>query len=77
MHKIKQDSNLDLESTPYLPQHILGDSLPLAGKEERRLSGQFLLDNDYVPPRGIKKIMQYRAGDWPVYSFFLVFLSSP
>ena len=76
MHKIKRDSSPALESIPYLPQHMPGDSPPHAGKEERRLSNQFLLDDDYVPPKGVKKIMQYRVGDWPLYSFFLAFVSS-
>lgn len=34
---------------------------------------QFLLGEDYKPPTGIKKWMQMRIGDWPVYSFFLAF----
>ena len=32
---------------------------------------EFLLGKDYVPPTGIKKWMQVRIGDWPVYSLFL------
>lgn len=32
---------------------------------------EFLLGSDYVPPTGLKKWMQLRIGDWPVYSFFL------
>ncbi|KAJ5565716.1 hypothetical protein N7535_007354 [Penicillium sp. DV-2018c] len=32
---------------------------------------EFLLGHDYVPPTGLKKWMQMRLGDWPVYSFFL------
>ena len=32
---------------------------------------EFLLGKDYVPPSGIKKWMQVRIGDWPVYSLFL------
>ena len=34
---------------------------------------QFLLGEDYKPPTGIKKWMQMRIGDWPLYSFFLAF----
>ena len=34
---------------------------------------QFLLGEDYRPPTGLKKWMQYRIGDWPVYSLFLGF----
>jgi alpha-1,3-glucan synthase len=32
---------------------------------------EFLLGADYVPPTGLKKWMQLRIGDWPVYSIFL------
>lgn len=32
---------------------------------------EFLLGDDYVPPSGLKKWMQMRIGDWPVYSLFL------
>ncbi|KAL8840879.1 MAG: hypothetical protein Q9170_001143 [Blastenia crenularia] len=34
---------------------------------------QFLLGNDYKPPTGLRKYMQMRIGDWPLYSFFLAF----
>ena len=34
---------------------------------------QFLLGDDYKPPTGLKKWMQIRIGDWPLYSFFLAF----
>ena len=40
-------------------------------------SDEFLLDENYVPPRGLRKFMQYRIGDWPVYSFFMAFVSCP
>ncbi|KAN0076355.1 putative alpha-1,3-glucan synthase [Elaphomyces granulatus] len=32
---------------------------------------EFLLGKDYVPPTGLKKWMQLRIGDWPIYSFLL------
>ncbi|EEH18163.2 hypothetical protein PABG_00726 [Paracoccidioides brasiliensis Pb03] len=34
---------------------------------------EFLLGRDYVPPTGLRKWMQLRIGDWPIYSFFLAF----
>ena len=34
---------------------------------------EFLLGKDYVPPTGLRKWMQMRIGDWPVYSLFLGF----
>lgn len=32
---------------------------------------EFLLGEDYIPPTGLKKWMQIRLGEWPVYSLFL------
>ncbi|OJJ46764.1 hypothetical protein ASPZODRAFT_132904 [Penicilliopsis zonata CBS 506.65] len=42
-----------------------------AVKEEHEAADEFLLGRDYVPPTGLRKYMQMRIGDWPVYSFFL------
>jgi alpha-1,3-glucan synthase len=33
--------------------------------------GQFLLPENYAPPTGIRKLLNYKLGDWPVYSFLL------
>ena len=35
------------------------------------LADQFLLGRDYVAPIGLRKWMQVRIGDWPVYAFLL------
>ena len=40
---------------------------------ECSISDQFLLGKDYVPPTGLRRWMQIRIGDWPLYSFFLAF----
>ena len=32
---------------------------------------EFLLGNKYTPPTGLKKMLQIRLGDWPVYSLLL------
>ncbi|KAL3470643.1 hypothetical protein BJX99DRAFT_264045 [Aspergillus californicus] len=32
---------------------------------------EFALGNDYVPPSGLRKWMQVRIFDWPIYSFIL------
>lgn len=34
---------------------------------------EFLLGENYRPPTGLKKYMQFRVGDWPLYSLFLGF----
>ena len=36
---------------------------------------QFLLQEDYKPPTGLKKILLRKVGDWPVYTFLLAFVS--
>ncbi|KAM7188404.1 hypothetical protein V8F33_010655 [Rhypophila sp. PSN 637] len=32
---------------------------------------QFLLGDGYKPPKGLKKLLSIRLGDWPIYSFIL------
>jgi alpha-1,3-glucan synthase len=41
------------------------------GQERKEAGDEFQLGDDYVPPTGLKKWMQMRVGDWPVYSLFL------
>lgn len=38
---------------------------------------QYLLQDDYQPPTGIKKVLLTRIGQWPLYSFLLAFVSLP
>lgn len=42
-----------------------------SGSDENKEADEFLLGRDYVPPTGLRKWMQLRIGDWPVYSLFL------
>jgi alpha-1,3-glucan synthase len=44
-----------------------------SGSREKRKSprDEFFLGDDYVPPTGLKKWMQIRIGEWPIYSLFL------
>ena len=41
--------------------------------QETNANDEFLLGDDYVPPTGLRKFMQLRFLDWPVYSLFLAF----
>jgi alpha-1,3-glucan synthase len=41
--------------------------------EEITIGDQFLLGEDYVPPTGIKYILQLKVADWPIYSFLIGF----
>ena len=43
------------------------------GNKDTMDDDQFLLGRDYKPPTGLKKWMQIRVGDWPLYSLFLAF----
>ena len=43
------------------------------GHNDSGSGDQFLLGDNYRPPTGVKKWMQMRIGDWPLYSFFLGF----
>ncbi|KAF1980071.1 hypothetical protein BU23DRAFT_585904 [Bimuria novae-zelandiae CBS 107.79] len=35
------------------------------------IEDEFELGNDYTPPEGFKKIVQYKIRDWPMYSLFV------
>ncbi|KUJ12806.1 alpha-1,3-glucan synthase Ags2 [Mollisia scopiformis] len=52
-------------SKPSTPQ--LGASNPLISDP----LDEFKLSESYRPPRGVKKYLQYKIGDWPIYTFFL------
>ncbi|KAI9791171.1 MAG: Cell wall alpha-1,3-glucan synthase ags1 [Candelina submexicana] len=52
------------------PGSIFNEDL---SKDKSSEGDQFMLGNDYVPPTGMKKWLQLRVGDWPLYSFFLAF----
>ena len=61
---------------PSPAESIFNDNLEMGhydGGKEGSIDDQFLLGEDYEPPTGLKKWMQMRVGDWPVYSFFLAF----
>ena len=72
----------DLENSPpelsYVPQHEPEDDSSADDRtsKARHTSNQFLLAEDYVPPKGLRKLLQARIGDWPLYSFLLAFVSS-
>lgn len=37
------------------------------------LLNEFALGKDYQPPTGLKRVLLYRVGDWPLYSILLAF----
>ncbi|KAK3716612.1 hypothetical protein LTR37_006242 [Vermiconidia calcicola] len=34
-------------------------------------AAQFLLPQDYVAPTGLRRLMTFKVGDWPIYSFLI------
>lgn len=51
----------------------LSIAVPVSAAEEKYLTDPWSLGEDYRPPTGVRKWMQIRIGDWPVYAFFLAF----
>lgn len=50
------------------------DAFEMQSDEERdsiSVEDEFLLGKDYKPPTGVRKWMQIRLGDWPLYAFFI------
>ena len=43
------------------------------GPQSPSITGEFLLDNDYKPPTGIRRLLQKKVGDWQLYCFILAF----
>ncbi|KAK3940876.1 alpha-1,3-glucan synthase [Diplogelasinospora grovesii] len=41
--------------------------------EYEKSKAEFGLGDDYVPPTGVRKLLQIRLGEWPVYAMFLAF----
>jgi alpha-1,3-glucan synthase len=50
---------------------MFNDDLDSRGSDGNKEGDEFLLGRDYVPPTGLKKWLQIRIGDWPVYSILL------
>lgn len=62
--KETESSPMALVSNNEVPPHASGSDLP-------QMLDEFCLGSDYVPPTGLKKWMQVRVFDWPIYSFIL------
>lgn len=48
-----------------------GDSTPENISSDNIYNDQFELPQDYTPPEGLKKYLQYQLGEWPIYSILL------
>ncbi|PGH11011.1 hypothetical protein AJ79_05162 [Helicocarpus griseus UAMH5409] len=55
------------------PASEYGEDLESRSSGSGKDGDEFLLGKDYVPPSGLRKWMQLRIGDWPIYSFLLAF----
>ena len=47
------------------------------GSDSEAGLAQFALGDNFVPIKGLKKFMLLKLFDWPVYAFFLAFVSCP
>lgn len=61
------------KSRPPSPTGSIFDKPEALDAREISDDDEYLLGNDYKPPTGLRKYMQVRIGDWPLYSFFLAF----
>lgn len=65
-------------STPTLP-FPTGENIPTSHRCTESLVGgnqdPFHQQSDYQPPTGLRKAFLRRIGDWPIYSFFIAFVS--
>lgn len=68
-------------STPAFLNLPTWADVPASPRYTKSLEGgnqdQFPLQNGYLPPTGLRKVFLRRIGDWPIYSFFLAFVSNP
>ncbi|ORY54718.1 alpha-1,3-glucan synthase [Pseudomassariella vexata] len=63
-------------SRPRLPSALMNSSTRVSLDQESDddmadQRSQFAIPDDYVPPTGLKKYLQYSVGDWPIYSILL------
>lgn len=66
-------SSRDSRPTSAAPSIYGGNTDPDSQPDANNLAEEFLLGKDYKPPTGLRKWMQLRIGDWPVYAFFMGF----
>jgi alpha-1,3-glucan synthase len=61
-----------------LDMHDRSEDSPAENLSVRGSTGdkEFLLGSHYEPPRGIKKLLQKKIGDWQLYCFLLAFVSN-
>jgi len=61
-------------SRPGTPQSAMYPDSPRSCNDGfERGKDEFLLGRDYKPPKGLKKFLSLKFGDWPVYTLFLAF----
>ena len=57
------------------PDEEAASDVPMSDADSIEGADQFLLQDDYVPPSGIRKLLLRRIGQWPLYTFLLAFVS--
>ncbi|EXJ62578.1 alpha-1,3-glucan synthase [Cladophialophora yegresii CBS 114405] len=71
----RNSMHISRESRPTsaAPSIYGADTDPDSHHDPNNLADEFLLGENYKPPTGLRKWMQLRVGDWPVYAFFMGF----
>lgn len=68
-HQAKLGSRKSRPGTPNSDLTTFDTQINLDDTEKRNMLD--LLGDDYQPPVGTRKFLQYKIGDWPLYAFFL------
>jgi alpha-1,3-glucan synthase len=66
-------TNRDSRPTSAAPSIYGGNTEVGSEADPNEVADEFLLGKDYKPPTGVRKWMQLRIGDWPIYAFFMAF----
>ena len=65
------NARMSRSNIPGAPKALLAAGTIYEGLETNESVEQFLLPANYAPPKGIRRLLVYKIGDWPVYSFLL------
>ncbi|SMQ48893.1 unnamed protein product [Zymoseptoria tritici ST99CH_3D7] len=67
LHEAKMSRN----TTPVASRATTPAGSIFEGDDGEESTAQFLLPDNYTPPSGIRRILMYKLGDWPVYALLL------
>lgn len=70
-HNAKLGNRKSRPATPNSDITPFDDIARDANSNDEKRNMLVLLGNDYKPPTGCRKLLQYKIGDWPLYAFLL------